>query len=335
MMPLDEVLIQFAVVGGLSASEVVGNIGLLKQDVAVILLVVQNFANGLNMPHGIPSRRGDPVFFQLRRDRAKRQAIFMPCEDRADDLRSCRVGDQVPVLVLHVAVADTVGKAGTAVVEPHPKTPTDRRALVFTLVLEKARVNGQEPDGVGIVDVQPFYLKEHVHAEAVQLSAGLQKLDGVPSQTADRLDKDQVDLAVAAVPHHPLKVFHLLVMSAGRLIRIHADKDPVHLFGDLVREVFFLYLPTMILDLLFGADPTVCRHAFGADHIGELDSRADGDAHKIRPPFFTLCITIVFSRMEVLFCRSYRFDNSGENGGEILLKAAAFRTKRDNPTITP
>ena len=75
MVPLDEVLIQFAVVGGLPAGEVVGNVGLLEQDVAVVLLIVQDLANGLNMPHGISSGRGDPVFFQLRRDRAKRQAI--------------------------------------------------------------------------------------------------------------------------------------------------------------------------------------------------------------------------------------------------------------------
>ena len=61
MMPLDEVLIQFAVVGGLLPSEVVGNVCLLEQDVAVVLLVVQYLTNGLNMPHGIPSGRGDPV----------------------------------------------------------------------------------------------------------------------------------------------------------------------------------------------------------------------------------------------------------------------------------
>lgn len=42
----------------------------------------------------------------------------------------------------------------------------------------------------------------------------------------------------------------------------------------------------MILDLLFGTDPTVCRHALGADHIGKLDSRADGDAHKKRTSVF-------------------------------------------------
>ncbi len=75
MMALYEVLIQFAVVGGLLAVEVVGNVGLLKQDVAVVLLIVQDLTNGLNMPHGIPSGRGDPVFFQFRRYRAKRQAI--------------------------------------------------------------------------------------------------------------------------------------------------------------------------------------------------------------------------------------------------------------------
>ena len=121
------------------------------------------------MPHGIPSRRGDPVFFQLRRDRTKRQAVVVPSEDRADDLRSCRVGDQISVFALHVAVADAVGKAGTAVVKPNPKTPTDRRALVFALILEKARVNGQESDGVGVVDVQPLHFKEHVHAEAVSI----------------------------------------------------------------------------------------------------------------------------------------------------------------------
>ena len=39
MMPSDKVLIQFAVVGGLLAGEIVGNIGLLEQNVAVILLV--------------------------------------------------------------------------------------------------------------------------------------------------------------------------------------------------------------------------------------------------------------------------------------------------------
>ncbi len=61
MMALYEVLIQFAVVGGLLAVEVVGNVGLLKQDVAVVLLIVQDLTNGLNMPHGIPSGRGDPV----------------------------------------------------------------------------------------------------------------------------------------------------------------------------------------------------------------------------------------------------------------------------------
>ena len=82
------------------------------------------------------------------------------------------------------------------------------------------------------------------------------------------------------------KFFHLLVMSARRLIRIHADKNPVHLFGDLVREILFLYLQTMVLDLLFGTDPTVRRHALGADHIGELDSGADCDAHKKRTSVF-------------------------------------------------
>jgi len=40
VVPLDEILIQFAVVGGLPAGEVVGNVGLLEQDVAVVLLVV-------------------------------------------------------------------------------------------------------------------------------------------------------------------------------------------------------------------------------------------------------------------------------------------------------
>ena len=40
MMPFYQVLIQFAVVGGLFAGEVVGNVGLLEQDVAVVLLVV-------------------------------------------------------------------------------------------------------------------------------------------------------------------------------------------------------------------------------------------------------------------------------------------------------
>ena len=52
MMPLYQVLIQFAVVGGLLAGEIVGNIGLLEQDVAVVLLIVQNLTNGLYMPHG-------------------------------------------------------------------------------------------------------------------------------------------------------------------------------------------------------------------------------------------------------------------------------------------
>ena len=80
MVPSNKVLIQFAVVDGLLPGEVVGNIGLLEQDVAVVLFIVQNFTNGLNMPHGIPSRRGDPVFFQLRRDRAKRQAVLVPSE---------------------------------------------------------------------------------------------------------------------------------------------------------------------------------------------------------------------------------------------------------------
>ena len=83
----------------------------------------------------------------------------------------------------------------------------------------------------------------------------------------------------------------------------------------------------MIPDLLFGADPTVRRHTLETDHIGELDSGADGDAHNNWTSVFTLCITIDFSELEVLLCRFYRFDNFGENGGEILLKAAAFRTK--------
>ena len=81
VMPLYEVLIQFAVVGGLLPGEVVGNIGLLKQDVAVVLLIVQDLTNGFNMPHGIPSRRGDPVFVQFRRYRAKRQDVFVQGEE--------------------------------------------------------------------------------------------------------------------------------------------------------------------------------------------------------------------------------------------------------------
>lgn len=325
MMPLYQVLIQFAVVGGLPAGKVVENIGLLEKNVAVVLLIVQNLTNGLNMPHGIPSGRGDPVFFQLCRDRAKRQTVPAPGEDRADDLRSCRVGDQISVFVLHITVADAVGKAGTAVVKPHPKTPTDRRALVFALVLEKACVDGQEPDGVEIVDVQPLHFKEHVYAEAVQLSAGLQELDGVPPQTADRLDQDQVDLAVAAVPHHPLEIFHLLVVPARRLIRIHADEDPVYFFGDLIREVFFLYwywISCSVLTRQYAAT------RLGRIISGNLTAGRTVTRIKIGPPFFTLCITIDFPGMEVLFCRSYRFDNSGENGGEILLKATVIRAKK-------
>ena len=69
MMSRYQVLIQFAVVGGLPAGEVVGNVGLLEQDVAVVLLIVQNLTNGLYVPHGIPSRRGNPVFFQFGRYR--------------------------------------------------------------------------------------------------------------------------------------------------------------------------------------------------------------------------------------------------------------------------
>ena len=42
MVPIDEVLIRFAVASVLLAGEVVGNISLLEQDVAAVLLVVQS-----------------------------------------------------------------------------------------------------------------------------------------------------------------------------------------------------------------------------------------------------------------------------------------------------
>lgn len=230
MMPLDEVLIHFAVVGGLFTCEVVGNVGFLKQDVAVVLLIVQNLTNGLYMPHGIPSRRGDPVFFQFSRYRAKRQALSVPGEYRTDDLGACRVWDELSVLVVRVSVTYTVRKTGTAVNVPRPEAPTDVIAFFLALVLVQTRVDGQQLYRVRFVDMDPLDFKENVDAESVQLSAGLQELDGIPSQTADGLDQDQVDLAVSAVLHHPLEVFHLSVVSAGRFVGIHADKDPVVCF---------------------------------------------------------------------------------------------------------
>ena len=50
MMPLYQVLIQFAVIEGLLPGEVVGHIGLLEQYIAVVLLIVQDLTNGLYMP---------------------------------------------------------------------------------------------------------------------------------------------------------------------------------------------------------------------------------------------------------------------------------------------
>ena len=60
----------------------------------------------------------------------------------------------------------------------------------------------------------------------------------------------------------------------------------------------------MILDILFGTDPTVCRHALGADHIGKFDSGADGDAHKKRtsvfyPMYYHNGVNVNFSNLKL------------------------------------
>lgn len=262
MMPLNEVLIQFAVVGGLLAGEVVGNVSLLKQDVAVIFLVVQDLTNGFNMPHGIPSGRGDPVFFQFRRDRAKRQAISVPGEYRPDDLGACRVGDEFSVLVMRVSVAHTIREAGTALNKPCLKTPPDVVALILTFVLIETRVYGQQLYRIRIVDMELFNFKVHVDPESVQFGAGVEQLNRVAAEPTDGLYQDQVYLSVAAVLHHPLKVFHLLVVPSGRLVGIYAGKDPVRFLRDRFVEIRLLHFKAAFLYLLLCADPTVGRHLF-------------------------------------------------------------------------
>lgn len=134
-MPFDEVLIHFAVVGGLFTCEVVGHVGFLKQDVAVVLLIVQDFTNGFNMPHAIPSRRGDPVFFQFRRYRAKRQALSVSGEYCPDDLGACRVGDELSVIVVCVSVAHAVNETGTAIKISYLEPQLNRLVFVMALVL--------------------------------------------------------------------------------------------------------------------------------------------------------------------------------------------------------
>lgn len=83
-----------------------------------------------------------------------------------------------------------------------------------------------------MMNVELFNFKVNVNAQTVQFGAGVEELCSVAAEPTDGLYQYQVYLPVAAVHHHLLKVFHFSVVSAGRFVGIHADKDPVRFLRD-------------------------------------------------------------------------------------------------------
>ena len=173
-------------------------------------------------------------------------------------------------------------------------------AFGFALILIKARIYREHTNRLGITDMELFNLKIHINFKFVKLITRLQKLHGIATEPADRFYNNVVNLPSATVHHHSLKFLHMKVISAGSLIGININENPIELFLYKLLEIVFLNFKAVMLYFLIGADTAICSNLAGKRYIKYRFS-GYGFYFHICPSFLGYILTIKKSESEAVF----------------------------------
>lgn len=208
------VLRDLALVGLFLLCEEIDRLGLLKERVALVLLIREDAVDVAGVPMILPAWRGYPFFRQRGSYLERRLPKQKHPVDPLDQLRLFGVDHEVAVGP-HVVVEEPFERNGhLAVSEPLSLTPgavlRDRTAFF----LGKRGHDGQQKLAFAVERPDVLFLEIDLNAMLLQLADGGEAVDRVAGETADRLCDDQVDLPGEGVGQ-PVSVYLLQEAARG------------------------------------------------------------------------------------------------------------------------
>ena len=88
---------------------------------------------------------------------------------------------QLPPLIPTIPIAWHIGNSRRAIGKPSADAPACVGTIFFAFILIHAGINGQEPDRLGVVEINLLHFKVHIYTQLLQFITGVQKLEYIPA----------------------------------------------------------------------------------------------------------------------------------------------------------